>query len=98
MYYSTATQKIGTPTQLDQHVGMQSGASLFAGYGVESHRERVIDKPIASQGCSNVGSSDRRLPEFTSANNANISINWALGERFQPKQQSRGYGRSTVFR
>ncbi|NJM28460.1 MAG: hypothetical protein HC856_10145 [Pseudanabaena sp. RU_4_16] len=95
MYYSTATQKIGTPTQLDLHVGMQSGAPLFAGYGVESHRERGIDKPTANQGCSNVGSSDRRLPEFT---NANISINWALGERFQPKQQSRGYGRLAVFR
>ena len=98
MYYSTATQKIGTPTQLDLHVGMQSGASLFAGYGVAGDRERGNDKPAASQGCSHVGSSDRRLPEFTSANIANISINWALGEELQPKQQSRGYGRSTVFR
>jgi hypothetical protein len=95
MHYSTATQKIGTPTQLDLHVGMQSGASLFAGCGVAGDRERGIDKPTASQGCSNVGSSDRRLPEFT---NANISINWCLGERLQANQQSRGYGRSAVFR
>jgi hypothetical protein len=95
MYYSTATQKIGMPTQLDLHVGMQSGASLFAGYGVDNYREQGIDKPTANPGCSNVRSSDRRLPEFT---NSNISINWALGEQLQPSQQSRGYSRSAVFR
>ncbi len=95
MYYSTATQKIGTPTQHDLHVGMQSGASLLAGYGVGEHREQGIDKPTANPGCSNVRSSDRQRSEFT---NANISINWGLGERLQPNQQSRGYGRSTVFR
>ncbi len=95
MYYSTATLQIGTPTQLDLHVGMQSGASLFADYGVEAHREQGIDKPTAKPACSNARSRDRRLPEFT---NSNISINWALGEQLQPSQQSREYSRSTVFR
>jgi hypothetical protein len=95
MYYSTATLQIDTPTQHDLHVGMQSGASLFAGYEVDDHREQGIDKPTANPGCSKVRSSDRRLSEFT---NANISINWCLGERLQANQQSRGYGRSTVFR
>jgi hypothetical protein len=95
MYYSTATLQIGTPNQLNLHVGMQSGASLFAGYGVDDHREQGIDKPTANPGCSNVRSSDLQRSEFT---NANISINWGLGERLQANQQSRGYGRSTVFR